>query len=153
MLLARQHGSALALAAGSVLSSVGWVSRQQRAPQSLKQIPTGAALITCTRASIAPQACWPCCLHLLQANRFSELLALLVACLLSCLQCHEVGRHLSGLRSSCWHSAALRVCRWARCNQALPLSYLHALGLPLPETQLAVWEPRLQWEELQVGPR
>eukprot|EP00891_Asterochloris_glomerata_P003170 jgi/Astpho2/3170/Aster-05703 len=40
--------------------------------------------------------------------------------------------------------------RWARCNQALPLSYLHALGLPLPENQLAVWEPRLQWEELQL---
>lgn len=108
--------------------------------------------VTCSQAVVAPQACWPCCLHLLQANCFSGLLGLLTACLSSCLQCRELGRRLSRLTSNRCRTAALLVCRWARCNQALPLSYLHALGLPLPENQLAVWEPRLQWEELQVGP-
>ena len=89
-----------------------------------------------------------------QAECFSGLLDLLSACLSSCLHSMgEAGQTPVWSQMKSLYTAALSVCRWARCNQALPLSYLHALGLPLPETQLAVWEPRLQWEELQVGPR
>ena len=56
MLFAKQRRIAVALAAGSVLSSVGWVSLQQRAPQSLRQTSTGVALVKCAQAISARQA-------------------------------------------------------------------------------------------------
>lgn len=40
--------------------------------------------------------------------------------------------------------------RFARCKQPLPMGLMQKTGLPLPESELEVLEPALQWEQLRV---
>ena len=41
--------------------------------------------------------------------------------------------------------------RFARCKQALSMRLMWNEGLPLPESQLDMLEPALQWEQLRVS--
>ena len=42
------------------------------------------------------------------------------------------------------------VYRFAQCKQPLTMRLMWNCGLPLPESQLDVLEPKLRWEELKV---
>ena len=42
--------------------------------------------------------------------------------------------------------------RWALCKEALPMTEMRRLGIPLPAKHVDVLHASLSWEDFQVGP-
>lgn len=80
--------------------------------------------VTCSQAVVAPQACWPCCLHLLQANCFSGLLGLhafQAACnVVSWADACHVSRQIAAAQLPSWSAGgrgAIRLCPCRTCTR------------------------------------